>query len=88
MSKQKNVRSSFVKSCNKYIFLESSDILENKNQCFHLNGKLFDPPIWILKCPRLKYLVLTISVISNKAILERDNTGYDYNGVGEVMWIG
>ena len=36
-----------------YTFLESSDLSETKNQCFHLKGKLFVPPsssssLWIL----------------------------------------
>ena len=34
----------------------------------------------------LQYLVLTISIISDKAILDRDNTGYAYNCVGEVKY--
>ena len=32
-----------------YTFLESSDIPETKNQCCHLNGKLFGPLFWISK---------------------------------------
>ena len=34
-----------------YTFLESSDIPETKNQCFHLNAKRFGPPIWISNGP-------------------------------------
>ena len=32
-----------------YNILESSYHSETKNQCFHLNGKRFFPPIWISK---------------------------------------
>ena len=41
---RKNVRSYFWRVVSVYIF-ESSDLSETKNQCFHLNGKRFGPPI-------------------------------------------
>ena len=41
-------RSNFMEKC-KYTFLESSHHPETKNQCFHLNEKLFGPPSWIAK---------------------------------------
>ena len=84
--KRKKVCSNVVKSCNQIIiFLESSDIPENKNQCFHLNGNILNSLSGFKNGP-LKYLVLTISLTSDKAILERDNKGYAYNCVGEVKY--
>ena len=32
-----------------YTFLGSSALSETKNQCFHLNGKLFGPPSLVAK---------------------------------------